>query len=751
MSNTDRTLLLDDLTWSSPVLALEPRPIPRFADPAPDPRALWDAISRQAQDAGARLQWERLLLRRIKRMRTTGVVLLLLSLMTLGVIAFGQVTGEIDGYVVQSSESESEVEVRDGQVVRVSDDTSPVAVLAAVLLFTSAIAAAVCFAMYSRARDPSSNAGLAVGAALLVAGCCTMGVVPLVVSLYMLLSKPRFRWPDGSISRLDSTVLSAAASRQRTIDQLEQLAADPQARFQAELARAQAAHAAARAQHDQHYASLQRFDPIPPLPEPDLICIGGSLVERTEVVHHLVGSLRQAGPVWVIDLSPTASLHKALEWSCRDPQAGLLEASDDSSLHWHLDQLVRQRTGRRVLLIDVLIDAFAPTEGDSGGASRRDIVDTLQRIADVFDECGQDLSLLSLYEGVQVLLASARHGRASAPSDDGSNDFGAIAPSPAPRDGLDPAVVEMLRTEFTDDERREYLREWSDIRRKLRALRASSSSPPEPPRPWQPDAPVNLAFVRGTLAADDLQLRRGLLVGLCRNLLRAEGGPAVGSIVVAGADHLDDQQVLDLSNLAEAAGVTLATVFAELTPTARRFARGRRSLAVLGGLGAEAAEELSTMLGMDWTERAQSYQSTWSDAESESRAETSGRSWSTTSTDGRTKTWGSTSGEHGASTSSSDQRSSSTAETDGGSFSETSTTGTTHTEGGSATTVREYEQVARGSEISRLAPFTALLRYGSEVRFVDFNGSIAVEPRVAEAAAQLRPARRGSSRIRPTQ
>ncbi|TDQ53442.1 proline-rich domain-containing protein [Actinorugispora endophytica] len=733
------------LSWRRPLIGVEPLPLPEWTEPRPDPDAIRAALHqrqgevvRQQQLAAHNLAFYR------KAVWSAVAAVGYSALTTLGLLLTFAVTGT--------------------PFEAVSAADSPAAtvpthfIVAGWASFFAPWFAVV--ALRHRRRLGASRVGwglflllgLGLWFAALAASFLTFGLsfslLPGAVGLWVLFTRPTvYNMDFGTTGRAPLTLWTLyrrvggeEAGGRRAIASFERRVAEAVAEAEREFGE----------RHRRFHAQLAGSSPfgvVAPPEQQDIVAVGGSPMERGDMLHHFgVAAIARGNRIWVLDLEGRGAGDRLLgEVRRHGRPAGWLSADDDAALVAAFDALSATR-GRRHQITEALASALAD-DADSGVSRQaRSTADTLNRLGRILHETRGAITVAGLHAALEVLLG----GGGEAPSRAVGDDFGLDDAAVGPVAGLAPDAAARVRAAFTRQDREHFHAAWTELRVKLAGLLPDDDGPAR--SAWTPDADLSGASVPLTLASFDRELRAAMLLAHHIELLRWGTVPPPAALAVVGVDRVRPELLRQLSEVAGSAGIRLLLMFNELTPAVRDLARGRRAVAAFGGHGAAAAEELSDLFGKDWIPRLQSYQRTWSEAESVSRAEASGRTWSRTESEQRTRSFntfsshGSSGGGEGGPV---DQRSSgygsSTArshgvsDTSGGSWTGTDTRGTTSQQGGSATTQLEYERRVTGSVISGLAPFTAVLKAGDGVAFIDVKADMPMPPQLTGDAPPLPP------------
>lgn len=480
---------------------------------------------------------------------------------------------------------------------------------------------------------------------------------------------------------------------------------------------------------------LSPFRVVTPPERQDILVIGGSPVERGDLLHHAGAAAIVPGTrVWLLDLEGRGASNRLVsEAEYHRRRHSVLGADDEPSLVATLDRLSHHR-GRRHQLTEALAAALSDDAEGRVTRQARNTADTLNRLGAILLSTPEGVSVATLLAAIEVLLGSGTDDPRGPSS--GGDDFGfAVLPEPERGSGLPAETVARIRAEFTRQDREHFHPAWTDLRIKLSSLFSGE----EPAGAvWTPDGDLSCAVVPPRLSDADRELRSAVLLAHHIELLRWGTVPPPGALVVVGADRIRPELLRHLSEVASESSTRLVLMFGEYTDNARELARGRRAVMVFGGHGAEAAEELSDLFGKDWIDRLQSYQDSWSDSVSKSRAETSGRSWSKSDTwnhsDESGRGGGSSHGENGSgwnsswSSGSSDSYGGSTGQ--GESESITDTTGRSRDTGHTQSRQIDYERRVTGRYISNLPPFTAVLKVGETVAYIDVHAELVLPPQL---------------------
>lgn len=738
---------LRTLSWTGGVIGVEPLALPAFDEAPPDGDALAREVDEQLAAARERHGRAEAVQRRLGPLVRWSIVAIAAG----GALAIALAIAIISG---------GPTSFYNGDADGAGYSVLGYALLACPLLGT------LTFASWRKARDPRLRLSprrfvlIVVGSG--IAGAATYGALwvafPVAMGLVALRGRPVLRWPNGSEYVVSPSTLEAYRTARSARADAHRIASDEATAAPRAVAAAESRYEERRRAHESRLAAMSPFEAVGPLADQDLLVVGGSPQERGDLVHNVVASWSNAGPVWILDLLADGTSTAAYEEAARqDRSTGIADASRAERIGAMVNELVDDDRGAAAL-VDVLSTAIATGSGTAVAARKREIADPLRRICAVLAATRDRVAAADLHEAMETLLAGRTAATRSAHDDFGlaTRVEGGAQASP----GLTANEMRAVREAFTDDERRAFLREWTEIRAALGTLLDHDGDQPAAIT-WSAGRDLRLAYVSADLSRDDRELRSAILVQHHLQVLRRRSD-APACLVVTGCDELDYDLLRDLSKVADASEVALVLVFADLTPQLRQLARGRRALAAFGGLGAEAAEELSNAFGHAWSERVQSYQATWSQSLAESRSRTSGRNWggseSVTRTSGSTS--GSTSGystggssESGSSssgTSSSTTRSTSHTDSETWGENESSTDGDTTTDTESAATTRsiQYEQAVRGSAISQLPPYTLLLKVGAAVRPLDVNGELVLPDTFLSTFEPLHPRRHRALRTR---
>jgi hypothetical protein len=714
-------LSIAGLSWSNGLVGVEPQTPPNFDESPPDPTALRQRATGEMAETEARAVAADAVVRRLGPPVRMGVF----------ATAAGVVLG-IALLIGLASRGPS------GFYKGVDDKSEgPYKVLVYALFFGPFIGTAAYLSL-RKLRGIIAPFGFKKMAALciaaLVAGAATFGagwvLLPLVIGPLLLLSRPLISMPDGSSLQVTPSVLGAYRAARKQLAEARGAAAQIPASLEEQVAQEVAAYEHRRMAFADELARWSPFSPVGPLSDQDLLVVGGTAAERGDLVHNLTAAWALVGPVWIFDLHSDGASHAAYTGATQHERTiGVIDGTNADAVVAALDKL-GSTSQRHSPLIEVLSAGMAAEATAGSVARKREITDTLRRIGAVLATGRDSVRVVDFHLAMETLLS----GRTAATT--GADDFGLGGNGQAAEHAhLSADEARRLREAFTDDERSSYFREWSEIRTKLGALLHGRSDEPAQIR-WGPGCDVSVAYVSAAMPRDDRELRSALLLEHHIQMLRQAGASAPACLIVPGCDDAPREMLQELSKVADTTGVALVLVFADRANEVLELARGRRALAAFGGLGSEAAEQLSNGFGHDWQWRVQSYQASWSESTARSRSETSGRNWGWSDSESISEGWNegssltigesiSSSSSHGHSAGTSSSRSRSGGGSESETRGETDTTGTS----GAATQAREYEQAVRGVVLSRLPPYTMLLRVATgEVKYVDIGRHVELPP-----------------------
>jgi prepilin signal peptidase PulO-like enzyme (type II secretory pathway) len=738
---------IKSLSWTGGLVGVEPRPAPTFDEPPPDADAIRARAAQTAQEWITRGATAKAVLERITPTVTIAGLSVVVGAVLLLALGVGFASNGVDALYANADREEG------------TPSGLAYALIGGALLGTFAAAS------WQKLRKPHKRLGFWKGVLLFVvvffAGFALVGfgmaAFPLAIGLLALRSRPLLWWQNGSQVQVDPSLWRMFREERSIRAQADEATARAGAEAERQVAEELAAFNKRRKEFADDLARWSPFAPVGPLADRDLIVVGGSAAERGDLVHNLAAAWSLAGPVWILDVHADGASATVCDEAPRNGRrVGVLNAGDGDGLVALLDGLGHSN-GRRSPLVEVLSSGMAAGSETSSVGRKREIADMLRRIGGVVSEGREQLRVADFHRAVEALLGG-RTAAAAVTDDFGLADGGG---DPAAGRRFTADETRRLREEFTDDERNSFFREWSDIRTKLRLMLGDDDAEGE--LQWGRGCAVSCAFISGDVPRDERELRSALLVEHHVQLLRRGGENVPACLIVIGADDVGEEGLKELTKVTEAAGVALALVFADLTPEARQLARGRRALAAFGGLGAEAAEELSNVFGQEWIPRVKSYQETLSVSQAESRSRTVGRSWggseSYSETDSVNEGWseGSTdthSADSGGSWSTNKgksggtSRSKSWSDSTNWSENESETGGTTDTTGESWATTREieYAQSVRGSEIARLTPYVMVLKVGPAVIAVDVDRDLVLPGTFLDQFRPLELRRRAPAR-----
>lgn len=580
----------------------------------------------------------------------------------------------------------------------------------------------------------------------------SLTLLPLAMGYWALNSKPRLWEP----------MVRQAVRSPRTLDELHRdydanlrslraLASDYQPRLQAVINEDEARY--------QEYLNLrqQRADSwrphrLVPFPEQkNVVIVGGSPAERGDLLHHLVAASRSTSStrLWVLDLEGRGVAERfRVESLARSESPTWLEGDDEEALELLIDELSQLSGGRHSPFINTLAEALAYDAAQTLGRAR-EVADVLHRIRKALVDADERPSVRSLHAALALLEGTTTVTRRESIVDD---DFGLSADSVSGDTGdrfeLSAAAIKAIRAEFVDTERSNYFSLWTDIRVKLGTLLIQDDTrghSVDAARYLDPDGDIRLATVPMTMSRSDRDFRAALLAAHHLELARTTPDkPEV--IIINGAEALPVNLIADLIKTAQGLGILTVAIFSEYTAGVEEVTKTRHIFGAFGGQGEREGEKLAEMFGKDWVSRVASYQTSFSEADTRSRAIAAGRSWSDTDT----RTWSDT---YDPKTgffifgpelqSYSDGGSQSN--TIGGSRTSTDTTGTTSTRGSTESVSVEYENQVTGSYLRALPPYMLIMKDADRVATLDVFGQLVVkaydspeqERGVAEAFVEL--------------
>jgi hypothetical protein len=733
------------LGWRQALVGVEPVPAPVWAERPPDPTEVDARVRRES--ASLRQEYD----------TAAHNVAYFAPVVRAAVVACGFAlfaTGFlVVAYLSSGLELASLVQTDPDAAAEPPEISVALTIASITALFGPWFAAAV-IQRRRRLTKPTGRFGVGLGLwfLALVLACFTLGLsfvlMPAVVGLLGLLTRPTvFQLDQGTTGRAPASALRMWRDARQAAATARSALGDVDRRVREEVERLRREHTE-RGQAHQHALSTHVPYAVAGLPEVrDLVVVGGTPVERGDLLHHLGAAAAAGTGIWVLDLEGRGACERLLaEATVRQRPVGMLTAADEDALVELLDALDSQAAGRSSALVEVLAYALAQDAEGRVVARARQAADTLRRVEQHLRSLPGGMTVARLHAAIDALLT----GREQVAEVAARDDFGLAEAATAASDGAAPLpadVVERVRASFSQQDRQHFYPIWTDLRIKLETLLPGPGGGhpvTDPQRRWSARAACNIVVAPSTLGRADRELRTCLLVAHHLQLLKGSG-PAPAALVVVNAGQVPPELLTDLSDTANNHGVLLVAMFTELVPAVEQLALGRRHIAVFGGHGAQAAERLAELFGKGWLERVQSYQKTWSLADAESRAETSGRNWSIATQRSRSRgsssshssSSGSGSGSPTTSHSWSTNSSTSTGETKqhGESSSTSVTIGSTETRGGSETTTREYERQVTGSEISALPPFTMLLKHGGDVRYVDVKADLPLPEQLTGAGA----------------
>ncbi|GGL20126.1 hypothetical protein [Mangrovihabitans endophyticus] len=736
--NTDT---LGWLGWRRGLLGVEPVPAPQWSEPPPDPAAI-DA--RVRQESG-RLTAEHdaavgnaRYFAPVVRWAVVACAFAALSGLFL-IVAFAMSGLHLGDFFQTPQES----------AANPSEPTAALTTAGFIALFGPWFAAAV-LSRRRRLTRPTTRfflLGLGLWFLALVLAFVTFGLsfvlMPLAVGLFALFTRPTvFHTDRGAVGRAEAGTLTMWRNARRVAAAHRDALRGLDGRVREELDRAQREYAQRQQEHQQAVSAHVPFTLVDPPDIRDLIVVGGSPVERGDLVHHLGAASSSTGQrVWAIDLEGRGATDRlVVETGAHGKSLGLVRGDDEAALTDMLDLLGATPGRQSSVLAEVLAYAMAQDAEGRAVSRSRETLDTLRRVERHLRDLPGGVTLRRLHDAMDALLA----GPGPVGGGHGHDDFGLAADrgGDMPADALPGETVERIRAGFSQQDRQHFYPVWTDLRIKLASLlpHDSYAAPAGRPMHWSAEKTSGVTVVPHTLGRADRELRTALLVSHHLRLLKADG-PKPAALAVVGAGHVPPDLLTELSEVATGHGILLVLMFSELVPTVEDMALGRRNIAVFGGHGEQAAERLAELFGRAWRDRVRSYQSTWSVADAESRALTSGRNWSVATSRQHAKTrshnsstshstgsdpmgGGSGSRSYSYGSSSGTTVSTGRTETEGESSAESVTTGRTTTGGGAETTNVDYERRVDGAEISALPPFTMLIKRGQDVRFVDVKADL---------------------------
>ncbi|WP_298888341.1 hypothetical protein [uncultured Serinicoccus sp.] len=716
------------LGWQDRVLAAEIVPPPRWDENPPDMDAIRGEVGREHDDASALHDRASANIAYFGAAYTRGFAAVVIPLVLVAaLVLWTQITG-------------SGVPTRDELATPESLDIGPVTGVLVFLVLAAPWTGAV--AWRARARLAATKRvglilrGLLLWTLALVLAPFTFGlsfvVVPVAVGAFVLLARPKVVLAHDPTPRKDPLPLHRlyreSRDQQRTAAKV----------VRGSERRVRQLHAQATRDYESRLSDFRArkdaWSPFEVLPLPerqDVLVIGGSAVERGDLLHHLGAAVEQDGDTfWVLDLEGrSASSRLLLEARRHGRDVRVLHAGDEAALSQLLDDLDHIRAGRRSLLVDVLSSGIAYDAQGRVSSRSREVRDTLRRLTGVLREQHDAVRAADLHQAMQVLLGRGQQTQSST-----TDDFTlGTAPEVATHEALSSASVHAVREAFTQQDRQQFHAAWDDVRLKLESLLPEDDSPTSGER-WDPTASLGVSVVDLHLHDADRELRTAVLASMHLELLRTVPDVRPRALAVMGAEALPVELLRQLSEVCASLDVQLLLFFGELVPEVQSLARGRRVVAAFGGHGATAAEELADIFGKEWIDRVQAYQTSWSESEAQNRSETSGRSFSQTGSDQTGGQSGSSAGGWTSGStwgrSSSQSRGTESSRTDG----ET----TTQQRGGSETRQVQYERRVTGQHLSALPPYTLLVKRGDTVHTADVKADLALPPQLLSRMAQAR-------------
>ncbi|MGB6021365.1 MAG: hypothetical protein WBG89_03450 [Ornithinimicrobium sp.] len=702
--------------WHRQVLAAEPVPRPVWHEQPPDIDTIRRRLAQEVDHASSAQQAAAQTLQYVRSAYRWAVASIVFPLTLLLALAVSSAVFEVTLPTTTSAEF----------------SISPlVGAIAFVILFSPWVAAK---ALSARKRLSAGSGTLLRGLGLWI--LCAMVapfvlgmsfvVIPVAVGVWVLLSRPKvFQFASPVATQAPESLLKIYRSARSGMSQSSGTIRSFDRRVRAEHDQAMKAY---DQRHQQFLVTENQWSPfeLVEIPEQqDILVIGGAAVERGDLLHHIGAAVEQQDQgFWVLDLEGRGTPSRLIaEAGHRGRHVSHLHAANEAATTHLLDGLDQISVGKRSLMVEVLAAGIA-YDADGRVTSRtREVADTLKRLSAILREHQGSATVNGLHAALEVLLGRAEEKSSSTTVD----DFGL---QPATIDEgtdhtLSTAAVSAIRAAFTQQDRQQFHTAWTDVRVKIETILAHEGDEfATEAAMWDPHCHLSVCTIDLGLPPSDRELRTALLASHHVELLRSSPQLRPTALAVIGAEALPVDLLRHLSEVAQSVGTQLILMFGELVSEVQTLARGRRIVAAFGGHGATAAEELADLFGKDWTERLQNYQQTWSTSEATSRTETTGRNWSSSDSSGSSSSFGFWSDSTNQSRSSSNGDSASAAE---GST-------TTDQTGGTNTVQREYERRYTGAQISKLPPFTLLIKHGNTVRYADVKAGLHLPDDVVKGA-----------------
>lgn len=559
-------------------------------------------------------------------------------------------------------------------------------------------------------------------------------LLPVAMGLWALNTKPRLWEPMiRQAVRSPQTLKQLHESYSSSLQSLRAVASDYEPRFQAIVAEDEARYDEYLTLRQQRAESWRPHRLVPFPEQKNVVTVGGSPAERGDLLHHLVAAGRNAGTtrLWVLDLEGRGVAERfRVESFAREETATWLEGDDEEALELLIDELGQLSGGRHSPFINVLAEALA-YDADQTLGRAREVADVLHRIRNALTDADERPSVRSLHAALALLEGTTAISRRDSSAED--DDFGLSADGAtsddSARNELSAAAVTAIRAEFVDTERSNYFSLWTDIRVKLGTLLTRDDTRGHSvgaAHYLDGEDQIRLATVPITMSRSDRDFRSALLAAHHLELARSvPDKPA--AIVINGAEDLPVDLIADLIKTAQGVGIVTVAMFSEYAAGVEQVTKGRHIFGAFGGQGEREGEKLAEMFGKDWVSRVASYQTSFSEADTRSRAVAAGRSWSDTDT----KTWSDT---YDPTTGffifgpevQSYSEGGSQSNTIGGSRTTTDTTGTTSTRGSTESISVEYENQVTGSYLRALPPYMLIMKDAERVATLDVFGQLVV-------------------------